>query len=174
MVRGNIHKIYFSCLFLFTVLSTFKFLHCWELESLTLLYLLWYILWTLHGNSSLEFEVELWSCKVDNLMLWIMDLCLTNSLVYDWWLMNDVIWYYGLFHVFMLSIANSTFYKHLLAYMHKNIYYIKNASKPEAFENSTSHSRSRSQVTLHSTLHAILIYSPIYGIYMSRLCIFCL
>ena len=127
MARGNIHKIYFSCLFLFTVLSSFCTVEIRELESLTLLYLLWYILWTLHGNSSLKFEVELWRCKVDNLMLWIMDLCLMNSLVYDnwlnhWWLMNDVIWYYdlscyGLFHVFMLSMTNSTFYKHLLAYM---------------------------------------------------------
>ena len=40
----------------------------------------------------------------------------------DWWLMNDVIWYYGLFHFFMLSITNSTFYMHLLTYMHQYIY----------------------------------------------------
>ena len=82
--------------------------------------------------SKLVFEESLiyslfifWKFEALRLMLWILDLWLTNSLLDDWWLMNDVIWYYDLFHVLMLSITNSTFYMHLLTYMHQNIYKIK-------------------------------------------------
>ena len=42
--QKKLDKIYFSCLFLFTVLSSFYTVEIRELESLTLLYLLWHIL----------------------------------------------------------------------------------------------------------------------------------
>ena len=54
------------------------------------------LVYSLFIKESLVYSLFIyWKSEALRLMLWILDLWLTNSLLDDWWLLNDVIWYYG-------------------------------------------------------------------------------